>query len=274
MKKILKKTIIYKWFNERKKTINRIESKITETNNKIDKSVTEIDKNLTEINKKVENLKRICNENLYAMIFNDTIKNSEWFEDTSLSLSSWAIGYPFAYILFKVLDEIKPQNILEMGLGQSSKIINQYVKHSKNVKYDIVEHNEEWIEFLKKNIAMENIHLLKSYTRKYNDSEFNAYLNFSDEFKNYRFDLISIDGPVGGGEKFSRMDIIDLIPNCLKETFVIILDDYERKGEKGTVELLEKKLTQNNIEFSRGFYRGKKDVYICTSKNLDFLCHI
>ena len=35
------------------------------------------------------------------------------------------------------------------------------------------------------------------------------------------------------------MDIIDIIPNCLEDDFVILLDDCERIGEKNTIEILE-----------------------------------
>ena len=38
------------------------------------------------------------------------------------------------------------------------------------------------------------------------------------------------------------MDIIDIIPNCLEDDFVIFLDDCERIGEKNTIEILEDKL--------------------------------
>ena len=47
-------------------------------------------------------------------------------------------------ILFKTLDEIKPKKILELGLGQSTKIITEYVNHFDNISHDIVEYNQEW----------------------------------------------------------------------------------------------------------------------------------
>ena len=71
------------------------------------------------------------------------------------------------------------------------------------------------------------------------------------------------------------MDIIDLIPGCLNESFIILLDDCERIGEQRTIEILEDKLRQNNIKFSTGYrYWGRTSVYICASEDLDFLCHI
>lgn len=234
---------------------------------------------LEDINRNIEQNKRIANENLFATIFHDTIKDSKWL-NIALSLSSGAIGYPFAYILYRILDEIKPKSILEMGMGQSTKIITEYVKYNEKngVKHHVVEHDKEWIDFFKMNTKLsevQNIHLLKNYKRKYNGSEVNAYKDFKKEFSNMKFDLISIDGPVGYGQEYSRMDILDILPECLNKQFIILLDDCERVGEQRTIEMLEAKLNDNNIKFSSGYqYWGVTSVYICVSEDLEFLCHI
>lgn len=224
----------------------------------------------------LQEIKRNSDELVFANIFNDTIKHSEWF-DIPLSLSSGAIGYNLAYVLYRVLNDIKPKNILELGLGQSTKIITEYVKHFKKVNHDVVEHDKNWIDFFKKTTdmsKMEHIHLLECYKKKYKGVELNAYKGFKEEFKNKKYDLILIDGPIGGGV-YSRMDILDIIPECLDESFIIIIDDCDREGEQVTIKLLEDKLKKNNIKFSCGYqYKGKTNVYTMTSTNLDFICHI
>ena len=283
MKNKIKNSKIFRYLDKTNSSMNKITT-LEYQNTVLKEEISNLKDSLLILNDKLDKLNdsitfnnKISNENLFATIFHDSSKNSEWL-DIPLSLSSWAIGYPYAYILFRILDEIKPKNILEMGMGQSTKIINEYVKHSKNIKYDIVEHDKNWIDFFKTNTNVDelsNIHLLKNYKREYNGTLINAYKNFKKEFKNYKFDFISIDGPVGSGQEYSRMDIIDLIPDCLRETFVILLDDCERIGEQRTIEILETKLNENGIEFSTGYrYWGRTSVYICVSKNLDFLCHI
>lgn len=118
--------------------------------NKIKDDIEELKRNLDEFNTSIKEVKDLSEKNnklnseiYYANVFHDSIKNSEWLNIT-LSLSSRAIGYPFAYILFKTLDVIKPKKILELGLGQSTKIITEYVNHFDNISHDIVEHNQEW----------------------------------------------------------------------------------------------------------------------------------
>ena len=45
------------------------------------------------------------------------------------------------------------------------------------------------------------------------------------------YDLIFIDAPLGGISKiYSRIDILSIIPKCLSEHFVIIVDDYIGKA--------------------------------------------
>lgn len=246
--------------------------------------IKELKEQIKQNNQEINNLKsqldlvlRNTNELVYSNVFHDTIKNSEWFKNIPLSLTSWAIGYNFAYILYRTLNEIKPKKILELGLGQSTKIVNEYAKHFKNVKHDIVEHNKEWTEFFKNSTDMSdmvNFHLLTNIKRKYNGVELNSYKGFKKEFEKQKFDLMLIDAPVGGTE-YARMDILDILPECLEKSFVIIIDDCQRIGEKRTIELLEKKLRDNNITYCSGYLnKGVTDAYICTSDDLRYLCSI
>ena len=248
------------------------------------KEVQELRKEVNDLNSRFERLEnailttnRNSEEMLYAMRFNDTIKNSEWF-NIPLSLSSGAIGYNFAYILYRILNDIKPNRILEMGLGQSTKIINEFVKYNKKTEHHIVEHNKDWVSFFKKSTDVSeytNFHLLDNYKKSYHGSELNAYKNFKNEFKGMKFDLICIDGPVGVDQEYSRMDILDILPDCLEKSFIILLDDCNRIGEKNTISLIEKKLRDKGIKFNSGYqYKGVTDVYICVSEDLEFLCHI
>lgn len=243
----------------------------------VSKNMSNVESEVTNLKKEIEIIRRNSDDLVFANIFHDTIRNSEWL-DIPLSLSSGAICYNFAYILYRILDDIKPKTILEMGLGQSTKIINEYAKHFDGVHHNIVEHDQNWVDFFKKSTDMSemvNFHLLKNYKKKYNGTELNAYKGFKNEFKNNKFDFICIDGPVGYGLEYSRMDILDILPDCLNKQFVILLDDCERIGEKRTIELLEKKLRDNNIGFCSGYqYRGRTDAYICVSEDLEFLCHI
>lgn len=212
-------------------------------------------------------------ENNWRNVFVDTVGGYSWYNVPSISLGRWAVGYCYAYVLARVLESMKPKAILEMGLGQSSKIINAYAQYYTDIHYDIVEQDKNWIEFfcIENDSAKMNIwHRPISEKMVYDYNVEYAYEDFETIVEGKKYNLISIDGPYGSTE-LSRADIIDYIPEVLAEDFVILLDDYERIGEKRTVAIIENKLREANIEFASACYKSEKDMYIIASAKWKFL---
>lgn len=85
-----------------------------------------------------------------------------------------------------------------------------------------------------------------------------------------RYALISIDGP-WGSDPYSRVDVVEHIPVILQDDFVIMVDDFERAGERNMVELIKKKLNDNQIKYYEGKYVGMKDICVITSEQWKFL---
>lgn len=235
-------------------------------------------KKITEQNTKIiENQKYIKlqnNELIYANVFNSSISNSEWLKDKSFSLIKGASNYSFMYCLYYILDEIKPENILEFGLGQTSKMTTQYAKHfNKNLK--IVDHNQEWIDVFSKNIDLND--KTKIYHKNLIDVEIEGvtsdkYESLEDITLNNKFDLIIIDGPIGVKRKYPRTNILDLIPNNINpDNFIIILDDAERDGETNTANFIFKKLEENNVSYIKSYKVGLKTQLVITSLQYEFL---
>lgn len=88
-------------------------------------------------------------EILKGMIFNNTISDSKWLKYKSFSPGVWAADYGLLYTLYRVLNGMRPQNILEFGLGQSSKMLHQYGKFF-NINVLTCEHDDNWIDFFSK----------------------------------------------------------------------------------------------------------------------------
>lgn len=215
-------------------------------------------------------------EILWAEIFNNTISASSWLKNKSFSAGRWAVGYPYLYVLYRILDEIKPKNILELGLGQSSKMISQYADHNSDVSYQVVEHDLHWINFFSKNFTLtKNINIVNlafTYENYKKAINVRVYEKFAENFGDKQFDLISIDAPIAGDMKdYARIDVIKILPNSLAENFVIMLDDVNRIGEQNTLSEIIDKLQQNNITHHVGIYSGEKDSVIICSEKLKFL---
>lgn len=216
---------------------------------------------------------RFQKELLKAFVFNNTISDSVWLKEKSFSPGGWAVDYAFLYTLYRVLNDTKPKNILEYGLGQSSKMIHQYASFYKDVKAVTLEHDSDWEAFFKENMTGNysiKIKSLKLKTVKYNSIETLSFEDFEDEIDNQKFNLIVVDAPFGS-EHYSRSQILKLVPKRLENSFCIILDDCEREGEKETVQELYNILNTNEIKFLSTFYSGIKDHVLICSDNQKFL---
>jgi hypothetical protein len=89
-------------------------------------------------------------ELLWSRIFNDSICNTSWLKNKDLIPGRWAVGYPYLFVLFQALKVSKPKKILELGLGQTSKLISEYSEAFSDVKHIVVEHDDDWINFFLK----------------------------------------------------------------------------------------------------------------------------
>lgn len=181
------------------------------------------------------------------------------------------------------MDEFQPESILEMGLGQSTKMIGTYAKwkaeNNGECKHYIVEHDKSWIKFFKQSFELSKatevvqLDLIKPLIdlESGEKTSINMYAGFSEYFMDRQFDLIFIDGPFGS-PIYSRMDIIDILPECLKDSFIIMLDDAERAGEQNTLKMIGSVLEENKMEYVFNYYAGSKATAIITSRDLHFLC--
>lgn len=229
------------------------------------------------IESRLEKVKRSTNEIVWGQVFNNTIADSSWLKNKVFSPGRWALGYPALYALYRILNEFHPQNILELGLGQSSVMTLQYASAFPNVNHIIMEHDKTWIDFFEKTHSISNnsklTHMNIEYVTYNNVENVRVYQDFISKLgENTRFDFVIIDAPIGGDMKyFSRIDVLSMIPNNLNEQFVIMLDDADRMQEHRTMNEIDKKFKDSGIDAKRGLYSGEKDTCIWTSSMWRFL---
>lgn len=219
---------------------------------------------------------RHASEAVWAQIFNNTISESLWLKDKTFSPGRWAVGYPYLYVMYRVLNETRPKRILELGLGQSTRMIAQYAAAFQDVEHIVVEHDPEWVEFFCNDFPIPKntkVVMLEREMVPYKDAEaVRVFKGFKETFQGQKFDFISVDAPFGGDMKqYSRIDILNLIPDGLSENFVIMVDDCNRVGETNTVKEIENKLNEFKISISSGKYCGRKDCVLTCTENLEFL---
>ena len=177
------------------------------------------------------------------------------------------------YALYRVLNEAKPKSILELGLGQSTRMIAQYAMHTPGVEHTVVENNPSWIDFFSADFPISeatNVQKLDCVMQPFKEVEkVRVFDRFKETFTGKKFNLIFIDAPLGGDLKvYSRVDVLSILPECLEEDFVIMLDDYNRSGERGTVKEMLACLNVHKIPYRTHAYAGEKTVYLICSASL------
>ncbi|MBO5950483.1 MAG: hypothetical protein J6Q11_07235 [Fibrobacteraceae bacterium] len=218
---------------------------------------------------------RMAQESLAAITFSNAIQNSEWLKYKSFYPGRWAVEYTFLLTLFRIFEHHRFTNLLEFGLGQTSRMLHQYAAFY-NVPAITVEHDDKWIEFTRKdthNAYPINVKILPLGMVDYNGYKTRTYQGVKATFENQKFDFILVDGPFGS-EHYSRSQIIQLAENNLAETFCIIIDDCNRIGEQETVAEVEKILKNNGVKYAINKYYGLSDYVVICSEDLKFLASL
>ena len=156
-------------------------------------------------------------------------------------------------------------------------MIGQYVSSHEDAEHFVVDHDQEWIKFFSRDFALsERSKILKLDREIIHFKEADAvrvFKGFEEQFSEKKFDFISIDAPFGEDMKqYARIDVLKMLPGCLADSFIIMIDDTERSGETNTVNAMKEQLGKSGIAFAMGRYSGDKDCTVICSEDLKFVC--
>lgn len=241
--------------------------------NKIKLLINEFRVNDRKIYSKLIDLENQGRELEWAHIYHDSIRGKKWLEELPLNVGRWAGNYSFFYVLNRILMDYKPKSILDLGLGESSKFISSYLdNYLLDTRHIIVEQNKEWINSFQDKVLLSKRSTIVHCPLK--ETEIKGFLSNSyDGFREKiteKFDLYIVDGPFGS-DRFSRYDIISIVDKLeLKDQFIIMLDDTNRKGEQDTLIDILYSLKTKNIKYYLGEYKGTKAVTLLVSENYRF----
>ncbi|HQN16565.1 MAG TPA: hypothetical protein PLC90_09425 [Bacteroidales bacterium] len=228
--------------------------------------------------KATENIIRNLNAELeWADIYHDTIRGKKWLRELSISPGRWAANYSFIYIITRILSDCQPKKIIELGLGESSKIVSKFVENElPDTTHLIVEQSLEWIEVFKSKFKLSSnstILHLELETNIIKGFPVNTYKDIGNKIDE-AFDLYIIDGPFGSS-RYSRYDIISLTDKLNNNNeFIIVIDDYNRQGEQDTAQDLTDHLTKKGIEIFSGRFAGDKAQKVIVTKKYQFVLTI
>lgn len=205
----------------------------------------------------------------WAHVYHDSIRGISWLENLPLNVGRWACGYPLLYVLHRILSDYRPSSIIEFGLGESSKFISTYLEQElTNSTHVIVEQSTEWREAFKARFKLSDrteILICESAQEKVNGHLSNRYTGLAGHTVK-KHDLYLIDGPIGT-PRYSRYDMVQCIKNFEQgDEFIMIVDDFERAGEKESVKDLLALLNQKGIKVHQGVYPGSSVALVIATE--------
>ncbi len=212
---------------------------------------------------------RTLDEILMAEVFRDTIRGCAWLEGESFSPRGAAANYSLLYLTFRILDECRPRSILELGAGQTTRMTARYVAHSNpEASLDVVDEDQDWLTHLGSRLPQSpSIRYRHSPTRMRSRQGFEVPCYA--ELPEARYDFLIVDGP-HGSPHYSRSGVLDALP-WLSDSFVLLIDDFERTGERETAAEIELWLKNSGRDFGACVFSAAKMQKVLFSKNLGFI---
>lgn len=220
---------------------------------------------------------KLLKELEWAHIYHDSIRGKIPLESLPLNIGRWAGNYTFFYVLNRILFDYKPKNIVEFGLGESSKFISVFIQnYSSESRHLIIEQSREWKEGFLENFKLSKtseIRVMEMVEKKVHNTVTNGYQNIESIIEE-KFDLYIVDGPFGS-QKYSRYDIVTLAKKFSpQDEFIIIIDDYQREGERETAGELIKVLEKNNINLHTYIFSGGKSLMVIATEKYKYITSI
>ena len=149
-----------------------------------------------------------------------------------------------------------------------SAFISNELQSSNHV---VLEQSAEWIETFKakhklaQNTTILHLPLIETNVNNFPVNSYNGIEGVKDSFE-----LYIIDGPFGS-DRYSRYDICLLAANFSEgDEFIIIIDDYNRVGEKDTATALLEIFQKKAINVTTGVYSGNKAKIIIASERYKY----
>ena len=170
-------------------------------------------------------------ESLYQGNYLSLAGHAEWLKDVPLaSPTGGTASFSLLYILLSILVDKGPAKILELGAGQSTKLLAQYAD-AFGRSVTVIDEDERWLsQVMYFSSRIIGIHGALE-PRYVSGKKIHWY---GSSVPKERFNLVVVDGPMAYKRMlaYNRLGILDWLPEILEEEFIIIVDDANRKGER------------------------------------------
>lgn len=169
-----------------------------------------------------------------------------------------AASYSLMYLLTRVLSELPVRNVMELGSGQTTVLIDRL--RSLDGMHVAYEQSELWARSVAERAARCSVRYSPLVAKNFEGVSYNGY----DGLQTVDFDLLLVDGP-NGTDHVSRYDCVPLVASNRAKEFMLILDDAGRPGEKETLAALEALLSQRGVDYKLNYLAGRTTQAVLTT---------
>jgi predicted O-methyltransferase YrrM len=175
---------------------------------------------------------RYSQETLYQGIFESGLNALGVKHPPFYAVKSGA-NYSLLYTLLRIVTETPCANILELGAGQSSLLLDALKQIRPDIGVTSVETDSSWAEIIGARVSHEVIYSPVT-RRSIRGADAQAYSDLSP-LGSRKFDVVLVDGPPGAEKHRSRWASLEILVDHLAPEFVVVFDDAERSGEQETI---------------------------------------
>jgi hypothetical protein len=220
-----------------------------------------------------------ANVSLQSQLARDGFSATDFFVDG-------AAGSPTLQLLLaKVLNLCKPNTVLELGSGQTTKVLAHYARSRAAVAVLTIEEDSDWHRRLSAVLHAPPNHQYCSSRLEPRDvflpnnrGQISTlwYGDAESLLAARRFQLILVDGPTNfrrGDEfvRYSRSGLIPHLPSILDDSFVIIIDDTDNYGYFLTARSMRESIAEGGRAVHAFEVHGVKSHTVLCSPDWQFL---
>lgn len=186
--------------------------------------------------------------------------NHEWIPE-SLLPSGGAADHKFLYILGRALAQFRFRNILELGAGETTKLLSAYARHT-GARVVTLEHDAAWIERAREGLGSTHT-MIHCPLVESTDVSVGRYLWYDVDAAavagENSFDLLIIDGPAGVA-RWSRVGFVKAFPTLRASDWLVLWDDIERIGDFESFALLVRELRNDDGSFGQRLFVSQRTL--------------
>ena len=188
--------------------------------------------------------------------------------DRPLYAVGGAANYSYLYLLLRVCTELPVQRVLELGVGQSTLLLDALAER-QGFEVLGLEHDADWAERIGRQCTRARVLEAPLHAAEVEGHRCRTYR--APEVDG-RFDLVLVDGPRGSRRR-SRWGALEWIAQRRAEDFLLIFDDAERGGELDTIEACLKLLDRQGQAYAVWRVRGAKSQFLIAAGRMQAAVH-